>query len=325
ELKTIYFGGGTPSILSRDELETIFTEISRHFNIAANAEITLEANPDDLSTEFLRELKKTPVNRLSIGIQSFRDEDLRLMNRIHSAAEAKSAVKKAQDAGFTNITIDLIYGIPGLTMEDWQKNLEEFRQLNVPHLSAYCLTVEPRTALAHQVKKGIAKPVNEEEAAAHFLELARFTAEMGFEHYEISNFAKTGFIAQHNSSYWFGEPYLGIGPSAHSLQNNTRRWNVSSNTKYIQLIGSGAPAWTEEILKPQEQFNEYVLTRLRTKWGIDTGKIAMKFPFVNRQELQDKLEPWIRSGHVIQDAELYFLSTSGKLFTDRIAASLFVV
>src|ERR1041385_1047480 len=215
KLETIYFGGGTPTQLTADELKFIFDEIAKHFSFSKDAEITLESNPDDLTGNYLRELKSTPVNRLSIGIQSFRDEDLKLMNRAHNAKEAESAVKRAQDQGFENLTVDLIYGIPGLDERAWKNNLEKINQLQVQHLSAYCLTVEPKTALAKFVKTGKISPVNDESASGHFKILLDFAFESNFEQYEISNFAKENFIARHNSSYWFGEPYLGIGPSAH--------------------------------------------------------------------------------------------------------------
>jgi oxygen-independent coproporphyrinogen-3 oxidase len=324
-LQTIYFGGGTPSLLSPAELSFIFEEIMRHFSIAPGAEITLEANPDDLSDEFLAALKSTPVNRLSIGIQSFRDTDLRLMNRAHNAAQAIDAVQRAKAAGFTNLTLDLIYGVPGLSPADWDANLEQIRQLDVPHLSAYCLTVEPRTALAHQVKTGQVQPVDDEQASVHFQALLRFAKANGYAQYEISNFAREGFIAKHNSSYWFGEPYLGIGPSAHSFHGNTRRWNISNNARYIRFINENAPAWTEEILTPQEQFNEHVMTRLRTMWGISVPALLQEFGDDYAKAFVQQAEKWMASGDMAGSGEMLVLTEKGKLIADRIASDLFIV
>jgi oxygen-independent coproporphyrinogen-3 oxidase len=323
KLDTIYFGGGTPSLLSEQELKFIFDSITKQFTIAEGAEITLEANPDDLSADYLRLLRSVPVNRLSIGIQSFRDEDLQLMNRVHSAAEGKAAVKRAQDAGFGNLTLDLIYGIPGLSDADWQQNLSTISGLGVPHLSAYCLTVEPRTALAHLVKTGKVSPVDEEQSARQFLALAEFAAANGFQHYEISNFAKEGFIAKHNSSYWFGEPYLGIGPSAHSFHGKTRRWNIANNAQYMKRIMSKAPAYEEETLSETDQFNEYVMTRLRTQWGLGSVKMNERFGKGWTGMLFESAKKWIRSGDLEESAGILRLTRKGKFISDAIAADLF--
>lgn len=323
ELQTVYFGGGTPSVLSGEELNFIFSEIGKHFSIAENAEITLEANPDDLGENYLRVLKTTPVNRLSIGIQSFRDEDLRMMNRAHTSQEAEASVKRAQDAGFTNLTVDLIYGIPGLTEEDWLLNLEKVKTLGTQHLSAYCLTVEPRTALAHLVKNGKIRPVDEEQASRHFHALVDFAEANGFQHYEISNFAKEGFIAGHNSSYWFGEPYLGIGPSAHSFRENTRRWNISNNAQYVKRISAGEIAFEEESLSEKDQFNEYVMTRLRTIWGIRKEEIDRKFGKGWAGVLFESAKKWLRSGDLSESEGVIRLTQKGKLLCDAIAADLF--
>lgn len=324
ELQSVYFGGGTPSVLSQDELQSIFDAIAKDFSIAENAEVTLEANPDDLTPEYLAMLKRTPVNRLSIGIQSFRESDLRMMNRAHTVEEAEMVVKRAQDAGFTNLTVDLIYGIPGLSLEEWQQHLEKINALDVPHFSAYCLTVEPRTALAHLVKTGKVQPVDEELASQHFYALAEFAAAQGFEHYEISNLAKPGFIAKHNSSYWFGEPYLGIGPSAHSFDGTTRRWNVANNAQYLRAIAAGEKTFEEEQLNPKERFNEWVMTRLRTLWGLSPEEVMRQFGEEVFRELEKSARPWLLSGHLILANGALVLTVKGRLMADRIASDLFL-
>lgn len=325
ELTTIYFGGGTPSILSAEELHFIFENISKHFSIAENAEITLEANPDDLSREYLRMLKQTPVNRLSIGIQSFRDEDLQLMNRAHSSKEAEAAVRDAQDAGFSNLTVDLIYGIPGLSENAWLENLSKIRELNIPHLSSYCLTVESRTALAHFVKQGKIKPVDEEQSSSQFLSLVRFATENGFSHYEISNFAKEGFVAKHNSSYWFGEPYLGLGPSAHSYDGKIRRWNISNNAQYVKRISENQFAYESEELTAKDRFNEYLMTRLRTIWGISENEIREQFGNEHAVAVMAAMEEHISRGEAARNGDRIFLTEKGRLLADRIASDLFWV
>lgn len=323
QLTTVYFGGGTPSVLSGEELNYIFENITRHFSIAENAEITLEANPDDLSREYLAALKNTPVNRLSIGIQSFRDEDLQLMNRAHTAAEAESVVRHAQDAGFTNLTVDLIYGIPGLSEKAWLENLEKISRLNIPHLSSYCLTVETKTALAHFVKQGKIKPVDEEQASAQFLSLVAFAKENGYEHYEISNFARTGFVAQHNSSYWFGEPYLGLGPSAHSYDGKFRRWNIANNAQYVKRISENQPAYESEELTEKDRFNEYLMTRLRTIHGISETEIREQFGDADADRVIEAMKIHIRDGEAEQRGDRICLTPQGRLLADRIASDLF--
>jgi oxygen-independent coproporphyrinogen-3 oxidase len=320
-LDTIYFGGGTPSVLSGDELKFIFDSIDKHFSISPGAEITLEANPDDLTAKFLKELRTTPVNRLSIGIQSFRDEDLKMMNRVHNAAEAESAVKRSQDSGITNLTVDLIYGIPGLDETSWRKNLDKINELQIQHLSSYCLTVEPKTALAKFVKSGKIAPVDDALASQHFRLLTDFAAEYHFDHYEISNFAKQGFVAKHNSSYWFGEPYLGIGPSAHSFDGEKRRWNISNNMKYLDLVSKGEKTYEEETLNEKERYNEMVMTHLRTMWGISLEKINEEF----RAHFLHEAEKWIAQGDMENKSGTFILTAKGKLIADKIASDLFVV
>ncbi len=321
KLDTIYFGGGTPSVLSGDELKFIFDSIAHWFDISPDAEITLEANPDDLTGKFLKELRSTPVNRLSIGIQSFRDEDLRMMNRAHNASEAESSVKRAQDSGITNLTVDLIYGVPTLDEMSWQKNLDKINELSVQHLSSYCLTIEPKTALARFVKSGKFSPLDDALASKHFHQLVQFANEYGFDHYEISNFAKKGFIAKHNSSYWFGESYLGIGPSAHSFDGEKRRWNVSNNPQYLNFISTGKKAYEEETLNENERYNEFVMTHLRTMWGVPLKDIPEQF----QNHFKIESEKWLVSADMNNNSGVFTLTEQGKLIADRIASDLFVV
>lgn len=324
-LDTIYFGGGTPSLLSDVELGKIFDGISAHFDISNGAEITLEANPDDLTAAKIKELRNSPVNRLSIGLQSFRDSDLQLMNRAHNAQEAERSVKAAQDAGITNITADLIYALPGQSLNDWRENIHKLIALDVPHLSSYCLTVEPKTALAKFVQEGKVRTVPDQTAADHFKVLTEETAKAGFEHYEISNFAKEGFIAVHNSSYWKGEPYLGVGPSAHSFNGTSRRWNVSNNTAYLKHIFAGEPAWQEEVLTGKERYNEFVMTGLRTKWGVNVKRVEELFGSDFQKHLLQSAEEHLDKGRIKLENDVLTLTSEGKFLADGIASDLFIV
>jgi len=324
-LETIYFGGGTPSLLSDKELGFLFDTISEHFDIRNDAEITLEANPDDLSVPKIKQLKNSPVNRLSIGIQSFRDSDLRTMNRAHNADEAERSVKASQDAGITNITADLIYGLPEQSLNDWRENLHKLIALEVPHLSSYCLTVEPKTALAQFVKAGKIVPATEQISSDHFQVLVEETAKAGFEQYEISNFAKEGYLAVHNSSYWKGEAYLGVGPSAHSFAGNTRKWNSANNIGYMKKIFASQPAYEQEVLSVIEQYNERVMLGLRAKWGVDQKRIAADFGDVYAKHFAEEMQTWIKSGDALEKDGIVTLSQNGRLLADRIASSAFFV
>lgn len=324
-LETIYFGGGTPSLLSDRELGTIFDAIAGQFDIANGAEITLEANPDDLTPVKIKSLSNSPVNRLSIGIQSFRDSDLLLMNRAHNAQEAERSVKASQDAGFANITADLIYGLPGQSLADWRDNLQKLIALEVPHLSSYCLTIEPKTALANFVQKGKVRPAGEQTASDHFKALVEATAKAGFEHYEISNFARPGFIAVHNSSYWKGEPYLGIGPSAHSFSGNTRRWNVANNSVYLKKIFAGETAYESEELNEKERFNERVMLGLRTKWGVDIKMLENEFGGKYFEPFMDAVNKNILLGNLVIANYTLLLTTQGKFLSDGVTSDLFAV
>ncbi|MFT4665629.1 MAG: oxygen-independent coproporphyrinogen-3 oxidase [Polaribacter sp.] len=320
-LNSIYFGGGTPSLLSEMELNSIFETIHKVYTVAEDAEITLEANPDDLNEEQLTVLRKSNVNRLSIGVQSFHEADLLFMNRAHNSKEALHCIKAAQDAGFPNLTIDLIYGVPGMTNDLWKKNLEIFQGLDVPHLSSYCLTVEEGTALHHFVEKGKAPPVDEQRAAQQFELLMDFAEQQNYLHYEISNFAKVGHIAKHNTAYWQGTPYLGLGPSAHSYNRTSRQWNVANNAKYMKAIGGGRLPFEKEELDTTNQYNEYLLTRLRTQWGVelkDLEKIAPEY--VNG--FSEKIVNLEQEGLVIKQENTWVLTRAGKLLADRISMEL---
>jgi len=324
QINSVYFGGGTPSLLSESELNGIFTELGRHFSIADTAEITLEANPDDLSVEKLEMLKKATVNRLSIGLQSFEEKDLVYMNRSHTAEMGKGSVKRAQDAGFENISVDLIYGTPGLSRKGWEHNLSEVFKLGVQHLSCYALTVEPRTALDHFIRAGKRTGPDEEQSSEHFEVLLEEVQRNNFIQYEISNFALDGFYSRHNSNYWLGETYLGLGPSAHSYDRSSRQWNVRNTNLYIRSLEKGEVDFEREVLDRNTLYNEYVLTSLRTIWGVDLNRMKDLGEGYLSSCLAEA-EKYIRSGDVYRTASGLFLSDKGKLIADRISSDLFVV
>jgi len=305
-LKTIYLGGGTPSLLDEAELNHLFECIYKNYRVETNAEITLEANPDDLNEEKRKILLNSPVNRLSIGVQSFHDDDLLALNRVHTSGQAFDAIREMQQAGITNISIDLIYGIPGLTDTKWEQNLETFRQLELPHLSAYSLTVEPRTTLDWLIKKGRSKPVNEDQSIGQFKILQDFAAHHGYEQYEISNFCLPGMNSRHNSAYWSGEKYLGIGPASHSFNGSSRRWNIANSQIYIQSIAEGKLNYQEEILTDKQKYNEYVLTSLRTMQGCDLNLIEKRFGLGYRIYIELAAENDLSSGkYIFQNDHLF--------------------
>ena len=322
-VKTIYFGGGTPSLLNENELNKLFESIYKHFKIEPDAEITLEANPDDLNKEKSSFIQSSPVNRLSIGIQSFHDDDLLVLNRIHTSQQALDIIRDMQDADMTNISIDLIYGIPGLTDEKWQQNLDTFLQLGLPHLSAYSLTVEKHTTLDWLISKGRSQPVNEEQSINHFKILQSFIAAHGYLQYEISNFCLPGMKSKHNSAYWSGEKYLGVGPAAHSFNGNSRRWNIANSLKYINSISSGSLSYEEEILTEKQKFNEYVLTSLRTMEGCDLNAIEKRFGAGYRSSIEKALTKNLSSGKYILNNDHLILTPEGMLFADGLASDLF--
>lgn len=320
---SIYFGGGTPSVLSPIALGKIFDTLTSCFSIAADAEITMEANPDDLDQSKINALRQLPVNRFSIGIQSFFEEDLMWMNRAHNAIEAETCVKRSQDAGFENLSIDLIYGYPLLTDEKWLKNIATAIDLKTPHISAYSLTVEPRTALANAIQKGKQLGMDDEQSAAQFLSLNQQLTEAGFEHYEISNYSLKGCYAVHNTNYWRGVPYLGIGPSAHGFDGTTRYLNVANNAKYLSALAENELPETIEELAQIDQFNEYIMTALRTQWGVDLYKIENDFGKKFAEHTRLQVAKFIVDEQVVLDKNTILLTQRGKLFADGIAAELF--
>lgn len=321
-IETIYFGGGTPSVLEPDEINLLIDTITRLHTVSSNAEITLEANPDDLHKAKVQALRQTPVNRFSIGIQSFFDEDLAWMNRVHRANEAEAAVKRAQDTGFENITVDLIYGYPLLTDQKWKHNLSTVFDLGVPHISSYSMTVEPDTALASFISKKKQPPMNEQQSAEQFNVLMDAMQANGFEHYEISNFCKPGHYSRHNSNYWKGAKYLGIGPSAHSYNGEARQWNVANNAKYIQsIIKNNIPAETE-ILTETDRLNEYIMTSLRTIWGLDMDKLNA-IAAASAKVLLTAAGEYFDREWIIQKENTIYLTSTGKLYADQVAAGLF--
>lgn len=322
-IETIYFGGGTPSLLSADEIRYLIDEVLQIHEVAAHMEITLEANPDDLDIKKIKQLQLTPVNRLSIGIQSFFDEDLFWMNRAHRSQEAEGSVKRAQDGGFENITVDLIYGYPLLSDEKWKQNIRQVFDLEVPHVSAYSMTVEPQTALATFISKGIHQPMNEAQSAKQFLLLMDKMEQQGFEHYEISNFCKPNQHSKHNSNYWKGVKYLGIGPSAHSYNGVSRQWNIANNNKYLQAIFKSEIPAALEILTEKNRINEYIMTSLRTIWGMDFQKIK----YISEEaetEVRESAQKFVEKGWIEQLGDVLTLSKEGKLYADHIASELFI-
>lgn len=321
-IETIYFGGGTPSVLSADEIQLLINTITQIHTVSADAEITLEANPDDLDQAKLKALKQTPVNRFSIGIQSFFDEDLAWMNRVHRGGEAEAAVKRAQDTGFENLTVDLIYGYPLLTDAKWEHNLHKVFELAVPHISAYGMTVEPQTALAAFISKKKQPPMSEEQSAAQFTIMLEAMQVNGFEQYEISNFCKPGHYSRHNANYWKGIIYLGVGPSAHSFNGEARQWNIANNAKYIQSITQDTVPAEVEVLTEENRLNEYIMTGLRTKWGIDLRKLDAIAGGASAGVLKLAYQ-YMEDGSITQTGNILTLTQKGKLYADNIASALF--
>lgn len=324
EVETIYFGGGTPSLLSAGELKQIFLIIQQNYKVIEDAEITLEANPDDLSEEKINILSASPVNRLSIGVQSFFEADLKLMNRAHNEKEALNSIETAKKY-FDNISIDLIYGIPGMTNEHWRKNLQLALDLGVPHISSYALTVEPRTALKSMIEKGKIKPVEEELAREQYEIMIEKLQAAGFDNYEFSNFGKPGYFSRNNTAYWSGKPYLGIGPSAHSFDGFQRKWNVNNNSLYIKAIEKGEIPAQVEKLSVKDRYNELVMTRLRTKWGISVDEVEKSFGKKYRDYLLREATKMIADGMLDWNKGRLQVSKKGKFLSDGIAAELFWV
>jgi oxygen-independent coproporphyrinogen-3 oxidase len=322
-VETVYFGGGTPSLLTKEELAAIMSTIREHFELADSPEITFEVNPDDATTENLADWKALGINRLSIGLQSFQETDLTWMNRSHSTEQGQMAVRLAQATGFDNISIDLIYGLPELSNEQWVSHLNQALSLNVQHISSYCLTIEPKTALNDFVAKGKLIRPTEDQQSEQFELLVSTLALAGFEQYEISNFAKDQKYAKHNSAYWNFSPYLGVGPSAHSFNGQQRRWNVANNTKYYQDVGKKQDWFEVENLSESEKWNEYFLTGLRTKWGI-LKKNIQEMGGMSSSELT-LMDSYVKSEWMIEADASFVLTEKGKLQADGIASSFFRV
>ena len=325
QIGSIYFGGGTPSLLPEKSLARIFDTLTSNFSISADAEITIETNPDDLDAKKIAQLRQLPVNRFSIGVQSFFNEDLVWMNRAHTSNEAETCIKRSQDAGFENLSIDLIYGFPLLTDEKWLSNINKAVSLQTPHISAYSLTVEPKTALAAAIKKGKQIPVNDEQSAAQFITLTDKLASAGFDHYEISNYSLPGRHAVHNTNYWRGIPYLGIGPSAHGFNGNVRYLNIANNAKYVQQLALDKLAETIEELDIYARFNEYIMTSLRTMWGTDLQKIGTEFGKIFLADTLKNIVPFLQRDWLKNENDRLILTPDGKLFADYIASELFLL
>jgi oxygen-independent coproporphyrinogen-3 oxidase len=323
DIATIYFGGGTPSLLSIDDLRTTIETLRSLFLTGEVTEITLEANPDDITEEKLQGWKAVGINRLSIGIQSFFDEDLQWMNRAHNATQANESILMARQAGFENITIDLIYGLPGLTDERWQQNVYTAFGLNVQHLSCYALTVEPNTALQKMITLHKKENIDAEKQGRQFELLMQWTEAYGYEHYEISNFAKPYFRSKHNSSYWQGKPYLGLGPSAHSYNGSSRQWNISNNALYVDGINKKLPLYETEVLTPVQKLNEYIMTGLRTIEGVSLKKLMELSDETTVSDILKDAQKFAQQDLIEVKNDSVVLTQKGKLFADGIASDLF--
>ncbi len=323
KLDTIYFGGGTPSLYEPEIIDELVKKAVEIFGVNDNPEITLEANPDDISPQWLEKLSNTYVNRLSIGVQSFHDDDLKYLNRNHSGNEALNAIELAKKFGFNNLSIDLIYGIPTLTEDAWKQNLNLVSQLEVSHISAYALTVEPGTALDQLIRKGKFKATDDGDAHKHFDIIVEHLIRQGYEHYEISNFAHPGKYARHNTSYWTGEKYLGLGPSAHSFDKVSRQWNVSNIKAYLDGVAIGKLNFDKEFLTKNQKINEYIMTSLRTIWGMDLIKVEKDFGHDYMTEIKTQAAKYLQSGRLEFADQKLMLTQQGKFYADGIASDLF--
>ncbi len=333
-IETIYFGGGTPSLLNTQEIRILIQTIQAHYTVIEHPEITLEANPDDLNETKIIELAESPVNRLSIGVQSFFEDDLKLMNRAHNAYEAKKCLSLAA-RHFDNITVDLIYGVPNMTNERWRENLQTLFSFGINHISSYALTVEPKTALESFIRKGTYTDVDEQVARAHFEILVAETEKRGFVHYEISNFGKPNYFSKHNTSYWQGKQYLGIGPSAHSFNATHRSWNIANNAKYIKSLKEGVLPNESEELSVNDRFNEYVMTGLRTIWGVSLQKVEEDFGVAIKKQLLASANKFIHEGLLLvtmqemgdvqAPTEILKTTKKGKFLADGLASELFII
>jgi len=324
-VETLYFGGGTPSVLSETDLTDIIGFVRSHFTLSPNLEITLEANPDDLTTNYLQQIYSAGVRRLSIGIQSFHDEMLKKMNRRHNSGQAVEAIENAVNTGFNDISVDFIYGLPGLTNRQWKADLQKVFSLPVTHLSAYHLTYHEGTPFNTWLKKGTLKQLTETESIRQFETLVEMAGKNGFEHYEISNFARNGMYSKHNTSYWTGKKYLGLGPSAHSFNGISRRWNVAHTEKYIKATANNEAFSEEEILTEANRYNEYILTRIRTKWGVSVEVIQNLFGTEKTDYFRLNIEKYLQAGLAVQNGETVTLTPKGWFVSDEISTSLMFV
>lgn len=323
-VETIYFGGGTPSVLTSEEIQGIIDEVFKNYKVIRDPEITLEANPDDLSEEKIRVISESPVNRLSIGIQSFFEEDLKLMNRAHSSEEAVKSLSIATQS-FDNISIDLIYGIPQMTNEKWVANIDKALSFGIPHISSYALTVEPKTALANFIKKGVVADVDDSAAQEHFNILLDKMDAAGFESYEISNFGKPGYFSKNNTAYWQQKKYIGIGPSAHSFDGNQRGWNINNNPKYIKAITNNELPSEIEVLSKTDKYNEYVMTGLRTIWGVALHRVREDFGEKYEAYLLQQAHKFIEEQLLFIDNDCLITTKKARFLADGIAADLFMI
>lgn len=321
-VETIYFGGGTPSVLSNDEINFLISEVYKNYKVVENPEITLEANPDDLSAERILELSQSPINRLSIGIQSFYEDDLKMMNRAHNSAEAKKCLEEATKY-FDNISLDLIYGIPGMSDEMWKQNIQTALNFGIPHISSYALTVEPKTALSKLIQTGkIAEP-QDEVASNHFMILVEMLQKNGFIHYELSNFGKENYFSKNNSAYWLGKKYIGIGPSAHSYDGEKRGWNIANNSLYLKAIQNDELPIETEILTTSDRYNEYIMTGLRTIWGVSLERIEKEFGSEYLNYLLEQSQKFLNDDLLSIENNILKPTPKGKFLTDGIASDLF--
>ena len=323
-VECIYFGGGTPSLLSAEELNSLIETVYTNYNVSETPEITLEANPDDLTKDKIKELGKSKINRLSIGIQSFFEDDLKLMNRAHNAKEALQCIEFSKTE-FDNISIDLIYGIPGMTTQKWKENLNIALQLDIPHISSYALTVEPNTALKRYIEKGVVPPVDDDLAKQHFDILVETLQQAGYSNYEFSNFGKQGYHSKNNTAYWTGKSYLGIGPSAHSYNGKQRSWIINNNPKYIKSIQQGIIPNEVETLSVTDRYNEYVMTGLRTIWGISLSKIEKEFGLIFKTYVLQQAKNFIEDHLLFLDGDTIVVTKKGKFLSDGIASELFML
>ncbi|MFT5885908.1 MAG: oxygen-independent coproporphyrinogen-3 oxidase [Arcticibacterium sp.] len=322
ELSTIYFGGGTPSLLSNSDLEIIFSRITEHYTLQKGAEITLECNPDDITIPRLQAWRSLGINRLSIGIQSFNEAHLKFLNRAHSAEESSTCIKDAIDSGFDNLSLDLIYAIPSKSNDIWKKDLQIVHELGIAHISSYCLTIEEKTVFGKKVKKKLMEPIDDNFASDQFNILLNEMAKNNYEQYEISNFAKVGKYAKHNTSYWQGDEYLGVGPSAHSFNKLSRQWNISNNALYLKSIQKETVPFDSEILNDTDRANEYIMTGLRTKWGVNLNVLEEIIP-LEKTPFPTQIKKFENNGLLTSQKKQILLTNKGKLMADFIASELF--